>query len=46
MTMEFTSTEKQKGEKTTMQVTKIQRNINYSISTAGYSIMNMPGGGK
>lgn len=46
MTMEFTSTEKKNGEKTTMQVTKIQRNINYSISTAGYSLMNMPGGGK
>lgn len=46
MTMEFTSTEKKNGEKATMQVTKIQRNINYSISTAGYSLMNMPGGGK
>jgi hypothetical protein len=46
MTMEFTSTEKKSGEKTLMQVTKIQRNINYSISTAGYQIMNMPGGGK
>jgi hypothetical protein len=46
MTMEFTSTEKKNGEKATMQVTKIQRNIDYSISTAGYSLMNMPGGGK
>jgi hypothetical protein len=46
MTMEFTSTEKKNGEKAVMQVTKIQRNINYSISTAGYQIMNMPGGGK
>lgn len=46
MTMEFTSTEKKNGEKAIMQVTKIQRNINYSISTAGYQIMNMPGGGK
>lgn len=46
MTMEFTSTEKKNGEKSVMQVTKIQRNISYSISTAGYQVMNMPGGGK